>query len=282
MEIIQKINRLKSLSRKLKNSGKTISFVPTMGALHEGHLRLVEIARKIADVVVVSIFVNPIQFGPNEDFEKYPRNLSKDVELLTQRGVDYVFTPEVNEFYGENFQTYVEVKELTDNLCGRSRPGHFRGVTTVVAKLFTILNPDVAIFGQKDGQQAIVIKKMVEDLFFPIKIVIAPIVREEDGLAMSSRNSYLSKEEREVASNLYKALELGGITILKGERNANMVREKILEFLRGIEGIKVDYVEIVDRKTLKPAEKIKGDIMIAGAVFVGNTRLIDNISIYVN
>ncbi len=282
MEIIQKINRLKSLSRKLKNSGKTISFVPTMGALHEGHLSLVEIARKIADVVVVSIFVNPIQFGPNEDFEKYPRNLSKDVELLTQKGVDYVFTPEVNEFYGENFQTYIEVKELTDNLCGRSRPGHFRGVTTVVAKLFTILNPDVAIFGQKDGQQAIVIKKMVEDLFFPIKIVIAPIVREEDGLAMSSRNSYLSKEEREIASNLYKALELGGITILKGERNANAVKEKILEFLRGIEGIKVDYIEIVERNTLKPAEKIKGDIMIAGAVFVGNTRLIDNISIYVN
>ncbi len=282
MEVIQKISRLKSLSKKIKSLNKTIAFVPTMGALHEGHLNLVDIARKIGDVVIVSIFVNPIQFGPNEDFEKYPRNLSKDVELLTKRGVDYIFTPEVNEFYGENFQTYVEVKEITKYLCGASRPGHFRGVTTVVSKLFSILKPDFAIFGQKDGQQVVVIKKMVKDLLFPLKIIVSPIIRENDGLAMSSRNSYLSKEERELAVNLYKGLELGSSLILNGERNSSKVSEAIKNFLNEKNGIKIDYIEIVDKKTLKPIENIKDEIMIAGAIYVGKTRLIDNISLYVS
>ncbi len=281
MEVIQKINRLKSLCKKIKSTDKTIGFVPTMGALHEGHLNLVDIAKNIADVVVVSIFVNPIQFGPNEDFDKYPRNLSKDVELLTKRGVDYVFTPDLNEFYSEDFQTFVEVKEITNYLCGASRPGHFRGVTTVVAKLFSILKPDFAIFGQKDGQQAVVIKKMVKDLLFPLKIVVAPIVREYDGLAMSSRNTYLSKEERELAKALYKSLVLASKKVLQGEKSSNKVLEEMKNFLNE-KNIKIDYVEIVDKKTLKPVEELKGEIMIAGAIFVGNTRLIDNISLHVS
>ncbi|MBN2432360.1 MAG: pantoate--beta-alanine ligase [Acidobacteria bacterium] len=277
MEVISKTNKLKAVLRKTRCAGLEIGFVPTMGALHEGHLALVQRARESAGVIVVSIFVNPVQFGPNEDYEKYPRNLSHDVELLTRLGVDYVFAPGVDEIYPAGFDTFVDVRELTEPLCGRTRPGHFRGVATVVAKLFSIIQPMYAFFGQKDAQQAIIIKKMTAELDFPVDVRICPIVREPDGLAMSSRNQYLSPEERAAAPVLYRSLQRAAAMILEGERDAATLRQEIEKELAREPLARPEYVEIVETQTLAPVEKIRGETLIALAASFGQTRLIDNL-----
>jgi pantoate--beta-alanine ligase len=281
MEVISKTNKLKAVLRKARCASLKIGFVPTMGALHAGHLALVQRAREAADLVLVSIFINPTQFGPNEDFEKYPRNLSHDVELLTRLGVDYVFAPGPEEIYPKGFDTFVEVKELSQPLCGETRPGHFRGVATVVAKLFSIVQPTIAFFGQKDAQQAILIKKMTADLDFPVEIKICPIVREADGLAMSSRNAYLSVEERSAAIVLYRSLQQAAGIILDGERNSASIRSMIEAAIEREALARIEYVEIVETKDLTPVEKIRGEILIALAVFIGKTRLIDNLLVSV-
>ena len=285
MEIIRTIPLMQSKSRQIRCEGKTIGFVPTMGYLHEGHLSLIRIARKRADVVVVSIFVNPTQFGPNEDYDRYPRDFERDRKLCEKEGVDIIFAPSVEEMYPPDDlknRTYVDIDgKMTKVLCGKYRPGHFRGVMTVVAKLFNIVQPDFAVFGQKDGQQLAVIRKMVKDLNFPIEIVAGPTVREPDGLAMSSRNEYLSPEERKVAPAIYKALVLGKTMIENGERDAKKVVAAVREFLENSGPFKVQYVEIVDADTMEILDQICGRVMIATAVFLGNTRLIDNVVVEV-
>lgn len=261
----------------LRREGKRIGFVPTMGALHEGHLSLLRLAKKKSDVPVVSIFVNPTQFGPYEDFDRYPRDLEKDKRLLREERCEILFFPPVEEMYPKGFKSYVHVEELTEGLCGRFRPGHFQGVTTVVTKLFNIVKPHLAVFGQKDAQQAIVIQRMVKDLDFDIEILLAPTVREKDGLAMSSRNQNLSKREREKAALLYQSLERAREMIEGGEGKAKRV---VVEMKKMISknGIKnIDYVELVDPGNLKPVKTIRGRVLIALAVWVGKTRLIDNL-----
>jgi pantoate--beta-alanine ligase len=266
-----------SLTRKLRRENKTIGFVPTMGALHEGHLSLVEEARQMSDVVIVSIFVNPAQFNESADFKKYPRDLTADAELLTEYQVDYVFAPEEDEIYGENFSTYVYVEGLTETLEGASRPGHFRGVATVVTILFNTIRPDYAFFGQKDAQQVAVIKRLTRDLGFDTEIIVGRTVREESGLAMSSRNAHLSQEERQRASIIYQALRKAKIAVKEGERNAARLAEIVLEKIAAEPLAQIDYVAIVDAETLEPIEKIAEDgVLIAVAVRFGNTRLIDN------
>lgn len=277
MELIAKINKLKAVSRKVRGAGNSIGFVPTMGALHDGHLMLVKKAREVADTVLVSVFVNPIQFGRGEDFEHYPRNLSHDVELLTRAGVDYVFAPSMDEFYPKDFDTYVEVEQLSEPLCGKFRPGHFRGVATVVAKLFTIVEPDFAFFGQKDAQQAVIVRRMARDLKFPVDVRICPIVREEDGLAMSSRNAYLNPGERRAATVLYRSLCRAGALILEGERQADRVRQAAVELIRAEPAARLEYFEIVDSRDLQPLPVLRGEMLIALAVYIGGTRLIDNL-----
>jgi len=277
MEIINRRARMTSLTRKLRRENKTIGFVPTMGALHEGHLSLVKEARQMSDVVIVSIFVNPTQFNDKKDLEKYPRDLTADAALLTEFQVDYIFSPDEKEVYGENFSTYVYVENLTETLEGASRPGHFRGVATVVTILFNTIRPDFAYFGQKDAQQVAVIKRLTQDLGFDTEIIILPIIREENGLAMSSRNALLSDEERQKAAIIYQALREAKIAAKNGERNAlnleQIVRNKIeMEPLA-----KIDYIAIVDNDTLEPIEKIgENAVLIAVAAKFGNVRLIDN------
>ncbi|MEO0232116.1 MAG: pantoate--beta-alanine ligase [candidate division WOR-3 bacterium] len=283
MKIIENPYEMQKISEEKRKEGKIIGFVPTMGALHEGHLELIREARKKSDFLVVSIFVNPIQFGPKEDYKEYPRDEKGDIEKCEKEGVDIIFMPDVEDMYEKNFSTYVEVKNLTKTLCGKYRPGHFKGVTTVVAKLFNIVKPHLAFFGWKDAQQLIVIKKMVKDLNFDIEIIGIETVREKDGLAMSSRNVYLNEKERKEASYLYKALLYGKELIEKGERDARKVKEEIKKFInRNAPKGKIQYVEIVDIENLKPLRKIKGEIMIALAVFFGKARLIDNIRIKVD
>ncbi|HAA89808.1 MAG: Pantothenate synthetase [Thermoanaerobacterales bacterium 50_218] len=278
MEVIREVRRMQEIALGLQRTGKTIGFVPTMGYLHEGHLSLVRAARKDCDLVVVSIFVNPLQFGPREDFATYPRDLERDLRLAEAEGVDYVFVPSVEEMYPQGFSTYVEVTgELTEKMCGRSRPGHFRGVTTVVMKLFQIVQPTKAYFGQKDAQQALVIRRMVQDLNVPVEVITCPIVREEDGLAMSSRNVYLNPEERKQALALPQALNAGKELVEKGERDPQKVRERILEVLQNSPGVRVDYVEVCNGENLADLEKLKGPVLLAAAVWVGKARLIDNI-----
>jgi pantoate--beta-alanine ligase len=259
-----------------KSGGKRIGFVPTMGYLHEGHLSLVDLAAERSDTVVMSIFVNPTQFGPDEDFNRYPRYLSRDMDLASRRGVDIVFRPEVEVIYpdGEPL-TYVDMHRIPTTLCGASRPGHFRGVMTVVAKLLNLVDPDVAVFGQKDIQQLIVIERMVRDLNFPVEIVSGPIVREEDGLAMSSRNSYLSDDERRDAQLLYRSLQAAKKRVDRGERESRPVILEMEEVLQG-ETIRIDYVSIVQYHDLRELDRIDGKVIIAVAAFAGNTRLIDN------
>ena len=277
MKIIRTVKNLRKELTPLREFGKTISLVPTMGYFHEGHLSLMDIARKSSDIVVVSLFVNPIQFSPNEDLERYPRDFERDKQLAKKRGVDIIFYPDVKEIYPEPFYTYVSTEKLSNVLCGASRPIHFRGVTTIVAKLFNIVQPDIAIFGQKDAQQAIIIKQMVKDLNFPIKIIIAPIIREKDGLAMSSRNKYLSSEEREQAAVINRALTEAYKKVQSGVRNAkdieNLIRRIVNEATLG----KIEYIKIVDDSTLKNVESIEAGTFAAVAVFFGKTRLIDNI-----
>ncbi len=283
MKIIKNPYEMQKISEEKRKEGKIIGFVPTMGALHEGHLELIREAGKKSDVLVVSIFVNPIQFGPKEDYKEYPRDEKGDIEKCEKEGVDIIFMPDVEDMYEKNFSTYVEVKNLTKTLCGKYRPGHFKGVTTVVTKLFNIVKPHLAFFGWKDAQQLIVIKKMVKDLNFDIEIIGIETVREKDGLAMSSRNVYLNEEERKEAPYLYKALLYGKELIEKGERDARKVKEEIKKFInRNAPKGKIQYVEIVDIENLKPLRKIKGEIMIALAVFFGKARLIDNIRIKVD
>jgi len=275
MRLVHTIAEMKKIVNDILKSGKSIGFVPTMGYLHKGHLSLVEAARKENDVVVVSIFVNPTQFGPNEDYSRYPRDLERDLRLLEPIGVDYVFNPSVEEMYPAMYSTYVEEVELSKYLCGASRPGHFRGVCTVVTKLFNIVKPMKAYFGQKDAQQFRVLKRMVRDLNMDVEMIEMPIVREEDGLAMSSRNVYLNPEERKEATRLYKSLLKAKELIESGERDVQKIKSEMLKILDH-PLLKVDYVEVVDEETLRPVEKIERKVIVALAVFVGKARLIDN------
>ena len=277
MDIISKVNMMKEIAREARGKGKKIGFVPTMGAIHEGHLSLIWRARELSDLVVVSLFVNPAQFGPKEDFERYPRDMTRDADLCIAEGVDYLFTPLEQEIYPRGYMTYVEVKRLSDVLCGRSRPGHFRGVATIVLKLFNIVLPSFAVFGQKDAQQAIIIKKMVKDLSIDVEIVVAPTVRHEDGLAMSSRNSYLNPSEREAATVLSRALKEAERLISEGEGEAEKIEEEMKKMIEAEPLARIDYISIMDTKDLHHLSKISGEILIALAVFIGNTRLIDNI-----
>ena len=277
MVIVEKVKDMKELSKKYLKENKTIGFVPTMGFLHEGHLSLVRRAREENDIVVVSIFVNPTQFGPNEDYESYPRDFERDVKLLKELNVDVVFHPPVEEMYPKDFSTYVEETKLSRYLCGKSRPGHFRGVCTIVTKLFNIVHPTRAYFGQKDAQQFRVIKRMVRDLNMDVELVECPIVREHDGLAMSSRNIYLSDDERVQALALYNSLKLAENLIKSGERDAGVVKSAMKEFLSRYDKVKIDYVEIVDEETLEPVKHIEGKVIVAIACWVGKARLIDNV-----
>ncbi|SIN73553.1 pantothenate synthetase [Acetomicrobium flavidum] len=280
MEVIKSTAEMQEISLRLKREGRIIGLVPTMGYLHDGHLSLIKKARRENDIVIMSNFVNPLQFGPKEDFATYPRDLDRDNKLAESAGVDYVFAPTTEEMYPQGYDTYVEVKgPITEKMCGKSRPGHFKGVTTVVLKLFLITQPDRAYFGQKDAQQAIVIRKMVTDLNVPVKIITCPIIREEDGLALSSRNTYLSSEERLQALALPRALSAGRDMIMKGETDPQKVRLHIKQILESSPGIRVDYVEVIDGDDLSDLSVIKGKVLLAAAVYVGKTRLIDNIDL---
>ena len=254
----------------------TVGFVPTMGFLHAGHISLVQRARQECKSVVVSIFVNPTQFGPNEDLSKYPRDLERDLRLLEEAGADLVWTPTPEVMYPPGFQTWVEVAEMTRPLEGAQRPGHFRGVTTVVAKLFNAVQPDKAYFGQKDAQQAAVIRQMVGDLNFPLEIVVCPIVREPDGLAMSSRNVYLDANQRKAATVLYRALSAGKEEFEKGEHNAEKLRQAMKEVIKREPLAQIQYVSCADYDTLQELDKVTGKTLLSMAVFIGKTRLIDN------
>jgi pantoate--beta-alanine ligase len=277
MEIINRKQRMASLARKLRRENKTIGLVPTMGALHEGHLRLVEEARQMCDVVIVSIFVNPTQFNDKKDLEKYPRDLTSDAALLTEYQVDYIFAPDEQEIYPEGFSTYVYVENLTETLEGASRPGHFRGVATVVTILFNTIRPDFAFFGQKDAQQVAVIRRLTIDLGFDTEIVVIPIVREETGLAMSSRNRLLSADERRRASIIYEGLREAKLAARNGERNAANLAEIVRKTIESEPLALIDYVAVVDNETLEPVEKVgENPALIAVAVRFGNVRLIDN------
>ena len=277
MEIIAQTREMQRRAEQLRQQGMSIAFVPTMGFLHEGHISLMREGRKRADCLVASIFVNPTQFGPKEDFDKYPRDLQRDFKLIQGAGVDICFTPSVAEIYPDGFQTFVEVERVTKNLCGSSRPGHFRGVTTVVAKLFNIVKPHVAIFGQKDYQQLITIKQMVKDLNMNIAVIGMPTVREADGLAMSSRNTYLNPKKRKEAARLYRSLVKGKELFALGERSAATILQEVKRIIEEDEAAVIDYVKICDAHTLEDIEKIKGEAVIALAVKMGKTRLIDNI-----
>jgi pantoate--beta-alanine ligase len=277
MKVLDNIPDMLRYVNKAHSAGKKLALVPTMGYLHKGHLSLIRLAREKADLVVASIYVNPIQFGENEDVEKYPRDLDRDESLAENAGCDVIFYPSNEMMYPQNFQTSVRVNELTKGLCGLSRPIHFQGVTTVVAKLFNIIKPNIAVFGQKDAQQSIVISQMVRDLSFDIEIIIAPIIRHDDGLAMSSRNEYLSPQERIEATVLHKSLYLAKDKIEHGEKNAELLKSEMMALINCMESTRVDYIEIVDASTLVPVKEINGRVLIALAVFVGNTRLIDNL-----
>ena len=274
MEIAETIARMKTLRRDIPGS---VGFVPTMGYLHQGHLSLVKQARTDNTAVVVSIFVNPTQFGPAEDFESYPRNMERDLDLLQKEKTDIVFVPSNEEMYPEEFCSWVEVQKITESLEGGCRPGHFKGVTTVVAKLFNIVEPTRAYFGQKDAQQAIVIKKMIADLNMNLEIIAVPTVRENDGLAMSSRNTYLNPQERQAATILFQALTLAQQLRKEGEKNANRLRQEMVSLISKEPLAEIDYVSITDTRTLEELVKIEQPALVSLAVKIGRTRLIDNI-----
>lgn len=275
MKIVGTVKEVREQVKEWKKQGLSVGFVPTMGYLHEGHKSLMDAARKGNDKVVVSIFVNPMQFGPTEDLATYPRDLDHDAALCESAGVDLIFHPEAEEMYEKDFCSFVDMTGLTEGLCGKTRPIHFRGVCTVVNKLFNIVTPDHAYFGQKDGQQLAVIKRMVRDLNMDIEIVGCPIVREEDGLAKSSRNTYLSPEERKAALILSKTVALGK-ELVKTEKDANKVVEAMKKNIETEPLAKIDYVEAVDALSMVPVEKLEGTCMLAMAVYIGKTRLIDN------
>ena len=275
MKIVGTVKEVREQVKEWKKQGLSVGFVPTMGYLHEGHKSLMDAARKGNDKVVVSIFVNPMQFGPTEDLATYPRDLDHDAALCESAGVDLIFHPEAEEMYEKDFCSFVDMTGLTEGLCGKTRPIHFRGVCTVVNKLFNIVTPDHAYFGQKDGQQLAVIKRMVRDLNMDIEIVGCPLVREEDGLAKSSRNTYLSPEERKAALILSKTVALGK-ELAKTEKDANKVVEAMKKNIETEPLAKIDYVEAVDALSMAPVEKLEGTCMLAMAVYIGKTRLIDN------
>lgn len=264
-----------------RQRGSTIGLVPTMGALHEGHLSLCRAARAETGFVIVTIFVNPTQFGPNEDFSRYPRQLATDLDLCGQAGVDLVFAPDVQVMYPADFRTFVEVQELADGLCGAARPGHFRGVTTVVLKLFNIVGADRAYFGQKDAQQARLIRQMVHDLNVPLEVRVCPIVREADGLALSSRNQYLDANQRQQAVVLHQALQDARRAIESGERSAEVVRQLLVRRIETAPAALVDYAAVVDADRLQPLALLTGEVLLALAVKFGSTRLIDNLLVAV-
>ncbi len=276
MRLITDIQEMQRFSSDAKKAGKLIAFVPTMGCLHEGHASLLKKGRGLGDILVMSIFVNPIQFGPKEDYALYPRDLKRDLAAAEANSVDVVFHPAAEDMYMDGFQTYVNVERLDKHLCGISRPGHFMGVATVVAKLFHIVKPDIAIFGEKDFQQLVIIKRMVTDLHMDVAIVNMPIVREEDGLAMSSRNAYLNKDERKAALFLYTALMKGKDMFDKGVRDAGIILKVVRSVIESEPLARIDYITVCDVNTLEDADEIKGNALLALAVKIGKTRLIDN------
>ncbi|MCI6006651.1 pantoate--beta-alanine ligase [Oscillospiraceae bacterium LCP25S3_E10] len=276
MKVVNAINEVRETVKAWRKQGLTVGLVPTMGYLHEGHASLIARASKENDRVVVSDFVNPIQFAPNEDLASYPRDIDRDAKVCEENGADIIFHPTPEEMYHKNFSTFVDITGPSEELCGKSRPIHFRGVCTVVSKLFLIVSPDRAYFGQKDAQQLAVIKRMVRDLNFDIEIVGCPIIREADGLAKSSRNTYLSPEERKAAVILHKALEKGKELVLNGEKSAKAVIDTVTQVINSEPLAKIDYVQVVDFPNIKVVEDINGDILTAVAVYIGKTRLIDN------
>lgn len=280
MEIITTIENIRSIVKQWKNQGYSIGFVPTMGYLHDGHAALIDQARKDNDKVIVSIFVNPTQFGENEDLNSYPRDINRDKSLCEAHKADIIFAPAPDEMYHDR-KAFVNIVELSDTLCGISRPIHFKGVCTVVAKLFNIIQPTNAYFGEKDAQQLAIIRKMVYDLNFPVHIIGVPIVRESDGLAKSSRNTYLSKEERKAATILYKAIQKGKQTIQRGA-SADSIINTMTEIINTEPLAKIDYISVVDANTMQPVHEITDPVLVAMAVYIGSTRLIDNFSFCAN
>ena len=278
MEIINRRQRMSSVARKIRREqDRTIGLVPTMGALHEGHLSLVREARRMCDVVVVSVFVNPAQFGPGEDYERYPRDLTKDTALLTDYNVDYIFAPTVEEMYPRGFSTYATVDGLSEQLEGAARPGHFRGVATVVAILLNTVRPDFAFFGQKDAQQALIIKRLIKDLAFETELVVLPTVREDSGLAISSRNLYLSQDEQVAAGVIHRALKEAKAIYRDGERSAGKIADVVRSMIEAEPRARLDYVTVADAETMERLDKLDDrPILIALAVYLGKTRLIDN------
>jgi len=277
MRTITALSDLSAAVREAKAAGRTIGLVPTMGFLHEGHFSLVREARRMTDVVVVSIYVNPLQFGPQEDYRVYPRDLDRDSRLLEPLGVDYLFCPTDAEMYPPGYRTMVEVIELKDRLCGLTRPIHFRGVCTIVLKLFNLVRPDRAYFGQKDAQQALIIKRMTADLALPVTVEVRPTVREPDGLALSSRNMYLSAEERRAATVLWRSLEAVREEHARGEVRAEALLRAMTDLIGREPLARVDYLAVVRSDTLEPVDRVEGETLVALAVFIGRTRLIDNI-----
>ncbi len=276
MKIIKSVKEMQEFSESLRNSGKKIAFVPTMGYFHRGHLSLMEEGKKLGDCLVISIYVNPTQFGPEEDLEKYPKDFERDRKLSEDVGVDVILYPPNSEMYPEHYQTFIDVEGVTNNLCGLSRPGHFRGVTTICAKLFNIVKPHVTVFGKKDFQQLAAIKRMVIDLNMDLEVVGIPTVREADGLAMSSRNIYLKEVERESALSLSRSLKLAKELYENGERNAGKIIDEAKKFIEGYPHTKIDYVNICDTITMEDTEYLESETVIALAVRVGKARLIDN------
>jgi pantoate--beta-alanine ligase len=277
MKIVHTIAEIREFVRQARLAGRTVGLVPTMGYLHQGHLELMRRARERCGLVVASIFVNPAQFGPNEDLARYPRDLERDARLAEEAGVDVIFNPPVEEMYPPGFCTWVDVERITENLCGASRPGHFRGVATVVTKLFNIVRPDVAFFGQKDAQQALVIRRMAADLNLDLEIVTVPTLREPDGLARSSRNVYLDPAQRRAAPVLARSLERAAEAVRAGERDVQKIRRLVEDLIRAEPLAQIDYVEIYSYPGLEPAERLQGPALLALAVKFGPTRLIDNV-----
>ncbi len=277
MKIIQSIGEMKEISSQASRAGKIVVLVPTMGFFHEGHLSLMREGRRRGDLLVVSLFVNPTQFGPNEDFKNYPRDFERDRRMAEEAGTAILFAPEVGSMYPPDHQTIVRVERVTQNLCGRSRPTHFQGVTTVVTMLFEIVMPQVAIFGEKDYQQLVTIKQMVRDLHMNVEVMGMPTVREADGLAMSSRNTYLLPEERKAALSLYRSLQKAKELLQKGERDADRVLQEMKRILQSEPLIRMDYIQVCDARTLEDANRIEGDVVVALAAYLGKTRLIDNL-----
>ena len=278
MQIIHSIDEMQCLSEKLRQGGSKIGFVPTMGYLHEGHLSLVDLLKEQTDTVILSIFVNPIQFGKGEDLEKYPRDLDGDMKLCQERGVDVVFIPAGEEIYRDGHSTLIREEKVSQRLCGKTRPSHFQGVTTICAKLFNICQPHSVALGQKDAQQVVVLKRMIMDLNFPIEVVVGDIFREKDGLAMSSRNSYLTSEQRSDALFINRSLRAGQELVGQGTVNAESITQAVISTLRQAQSIRLDYVEVVDRNTMEPEQEIiPNQSMIVLAVWIGKIRLIDNL-----